>query len=322
MTKKRKIIYITIAAAIVIIAALAIIFMPKTAPQTVTEMLSTAQKYLVEMEYERAIAEFNKVIELDPMNADAYLGLAEAYEKSGDIDKAIETLENCFELTGDERLQARLALLNGENADNAEVSETETSIDETTAETEDSEEFIIIKDKEYSTKLTTLYLYDESLTDGDLKELYKMTELTDLNIGFTKITNLNALSGLKKLDRLIVESNSQLSDISGLSELTNLTSLNLRDNHINDISALSGLENLVALNLSGNHISDVSALSELKELFSLNLRNNEIINDFNGLSVLSGLPNLQLLELGENNLSYSDKRALEEILPHTLIQFF
>ena len=237
MTKKRKIIYITIAAAIVIIAALAIIFMPKTAPQTVTEMLSTAQKYLVEMDYERAIAEFNKVIELDPMNADAYLGLAEAYEKSGDIDKAVETLEKGFELTGDERLQARLALLNGENTDNAEVSETETSITETTAETEDSEEFIIIKDKKYSTKLTTLYLYDESLTDDDLKELYKMTELTDLHIGFTKITNLNALSGLKKLDRLTVESNSQLSDISGLSELTNLTSLFLSDNHINDISA-------------------------------------------------------------------------------------
>ena len=108
MSKKRKIIYITIAAAIVIIAALAIIFMPKTAPQTVTEMLSTAQKYLVEMEYERAIAEFNKVIELDPMNADAYLGLAEAYEKNGQHDKAVETLEKGFEVTSDERLKTLL----------------------------------------------------------------------------------------------------------------------------------------------------------------------------------------------------------------------
>ena len=128
MTKKRKIAYISIAAAIIVIAALAMIFMPKTAPQTVTEMLSTAQKYLVEMEYERAIAEFNKVIELDPMNADAYLGLAEAYEKSGDIDKAIETLEKGFELTGDERLQARLALLTSGSAEETQTSaETEKS---------------------------------------------------------------------------------------------------------------------------------------------------------------------------------------------------
>ena len=131
MTKKRKIIYITIAAAIVIIAALAIIFMPKAAPQTVTEMLSTAQKYLVEMDYERAIAEFNKVIELDPMNADAYLGLAEAYEKSGDIDKAVETLEKGFELTGDERIRAALAALRSENE---ETSETEAAVEETETE--------------------------------------------------------------------------------------------------------------------------------------------------------------------------------------------
>ena len=105
--------------------------MPKTAPQTVTEMLSTAQKYLVEMDYERAIAEFNKVIELDPMNADAYLGLAEAYEKSGDIDKAVETLEKGFELTGDERIEAALAALRSENE---ETSETEAAVEETETE--------------------------------------------------------------------------------------------------------------------------------------------------------------------------------------------
>ena len=108
MSKKKRIIYVAIASAIIVIAALAIIFMPKTAPQTVTEMLSTAQKYLVEMEYERAIAEFNKVIELDPMNADAYLGLAEAYEKSGQHDKAVEALEKGFEVTSDERLKTLL----------------------------------------------------------------------------------------------------------------------------------------------------------------------------------------------------------------------
>ena len=129
MSKEKRIIYVAIASAIIVIAALAIIFMPKTAaPQTVTEMLSTAQKYLVEMEYERAIAEFNKVIELDPMNADAYLGLAEAYEKSGDIDKAVETLEKGYELTGDERLQARLALLTSGSAEETQTSaETEKS---------------------------------------------------------------------------------------------------------------------------------------------------------------------------------------------------
>ena len=298
MTKKRKIIYITIAAAIVIIAALAIIFMPKTAPQTVTEMLSTAQKYLVEMDYERAIAEFNKVIKLDPMNADAYLGLAEAYEKSGDIDKAIETLEKGFELTGDERLQVRLALLNGENTDNAEVSETEASIDETTAETEAPEEFITIKGEQYSTRLTELTLRSLELTDSDIKELNKMTNLTDLDLYENQISDISVLSELTNLTSLALSENT-ISDISALSGLTNLKHLYLGRNQISDISALSELTNLKTLHLDGNQISDINSLSKLLNLTYLELGNNQI----NDISVLSELTNLTNLHLDRNQIS-------------------
>ena len=328
MTKKRKIAYISIAAAIIIIAALTIIFMPKTAPQTVTEMLSTAQKYLVEMEYERAIAEFNKVIELDPMNADAYLGLAEAYEKSGDIDKAIETLEKGFELTGDERLQARLALLNGGNADNAEVTETtavaETTIVEKTATEEttvekileettpasttsvletsvaeqavstDTESFITIQGKQYSTNLTELRLSSWGLNDEDITELNKMTNLTFLTLW-----------------------DNYISDINSLSELTNLTSLSLSNNRISDISALSKLTNLTELSLDINLISDISALAELKNLTSLELFENQISD----ITPLMKLTNLKYLNLTNNPISESDIEALKAALPNCDIMF-
>ena len=256
MTKKRKIIYITIAAAIVIIAALAIIFMPKTAPQTVTEMLSTAQKYLVEMDYERAIAEFNKVIELDPMNADAYLGLAEAYEKSGDIDKAVETLEKGFELTGDERLQARIAMLNGENTDNAEVSETETSITETTVETtvETEIKYVNVQGFEIPTNITELHLIGPDIpyesgssaeTDED-KHIYRLEE---------PLSDISFLADFKELKKLDLALNN-LTDISVLSDLKSINELWLDINQISDISALSGLTNLTHLDLDSNPISD------------------------------------------------------------------
>ena len=104
---KKRIIIICTALIIVLCAAAAILLMPHESSVSVTEMLSTAQKYLVEMDYKRAIAEFNKVIELDPMNAEAYLGLAEAYEKNGQHDMAVETLEKGYEATGDERIVAR-----------------------------------------------------------------------------------------------------------------------------------------------------------------------------------------------------------------------
>ena len=325
MTKKRKIIYITIAAAIVIIAALAIIFMPKAAPQTVTEMLSTAQKYLVEMDYERAIAEFNKVIELDPMNADAYLGLAEAYEKSGDIDKAVETLEKGFELTGDERLQARIAMLTS----NGGV---------TVPNVSETEEFITIKGEQYSTSLTNLDLSNKNLNDEDIKELNKMTNLTDLSLWGNQISDVSVLSGLTSLTQLNLYKN-QISDISELSGLTNLTILYLGNNQLSDISALSGLINLAYLDLNENQISDISVLSGLTNLTDLHLAENQISdvsaflkhtqleklslyeNQINDISVLSGLTNLTDLSLEENQISESDIESLKSALSNCEINY-
>ena len=133
MSKKKITIIICTAVIIIFCAVTAILFIPKSDANSITEMLSTAQKYLVEADYERAIAEFNKIIELDPMNTEAYLGLAEAYEKNGQHDKAIETLEKGYEATGDARIKSMLELLTGsEEAEETEavttapVSETET----------------------------------------------------------------------------------------------------------------------------------------------------------------------------------------------------
>lgn len=106
-TKLKIIIPTIIAIAAVIIAAFCISFSPNSS-QNIEEMLSTAQKYLIEQNYEQAVIEFNKIIELDPMNPEAYLGLAKAYIDMGNTEKAVETLEKGFELTGDEMLKALL----------------------------------------------------------------------------------------------------------------------------------------------------------------------------------------------------------------------
>lgn len=63
------------------------------------EHLDLGQKYLLDGDYEQAIIEFNKVIEIEPKNVDAYLGLAEAYVAAGDYDSAKmaiqKGIENC-----------------------------------------------------------------------------------------------------------------------------------------------------------------------------------------------------------------------------------
>ena len=107
---KKNIIIIIIAAILVLglgagITALAVTNSPS---YKVSHGLELADRYLSEHKYKQAILEYEKVLEIEPMNVDAYIGLSKAYEKSGDIDKAIEILQEGLERTGDKRIQKRL----------------------------------------------------------------------------------------------------------------------------------------------------------------------------------------------------------------------
>ena len=72
------------------------------------DKLDLGHKYLVELSYDKAVLEFTDAIEIDPMNADAYLGLADAYIGQGDTDKAVEVLEKGFDKTGDDMIKEKL----------------------------------------------------------------------------------------------------------------------------------------------------------------------------------------------------------------------
>lgn len=132
--KLKFIIPIVIAVIAIIVAALCIDFTPRERAD-VSSIMSTAQKYLIENQYEQAIAEFNKVIEIEPKNVDAYLGLAEVYVGMGDADKAIEILEKGYEITGDERLKEMLDRLLLPVPEETTVTTTVTTVETTTAST-------------------------------------------------------------------------------------------------------------------------------------------------------------------------------------------
>jgi tetratricopeptide (TPR) repeat protein len=69
------------------------------APLTAEELLDLGEKYLLELDYEQAIVCFERLIEIEPKNARAYTGLAEAYIGLGHTDKAREVLELGLEET-------------------------------------------------------------------------------------------------------------------------------------------------------------------------------------------------------------------------------
>lgn len=72
------------------------------------KQMDLGQKCLLEEDYEGAIVAFNKIIEMDPMNVEAYIGLADAYLGLEDMDAGMDALNRGYELTKDERLQVKM----------------------------------------------------------------------------------------------------------------------------------------------------------------------------------------------------------------------
>jgi tetratricopeptide (TPR) repeat protein len=73
------------------------------APLTAEELLDLGEKYLSDIDYEQAVAYFERLIEFDAQSARAYTGLAEAYIGLGHTDKARDILEKGLEKTGGSR---------------------------------------------------------------------------------------------------------------------------------------------------------------------------------------------------------------------------
>lgn len=87
----------------------------KVAAFDLNEQLSFGQKYLDEHDYENAVMTFNKILEVDPRNIEAYIGLADAYIATNDEEEAIEILELGYEKTRDCQIKRKLADIQKDN---------------------------------------------------------------------------------------------------------------------------------------------------------------------------------------------------------------
>jgi len=110
MGSKKKVLTIVGIAVLAIIMAvfIGIIAYNNSIPVKLSKQLELGQKYLTEQDYEQAVVAYQAAIEIDPMNVDAYLGLADAYIGQGDLEKAAEVLQTGYDATADERLKDKL----------------------------------------------------------------------------------------------------------------------------------------------------------------------------------------------------------------------
>lgn len=109
---KKRIIIIAISAVVLIGAIFGVAALLSNdsvdRPLTVAQLLDLGEKYLLESNYEQALVQFHRVIEIEPMNPRGYTRAAEAYIGLGQLDRAEQILHQGFDMTGDAEIQRML----------------------------------------------------------------------------------------------------------------------------------------------------------------------------------------------------------------------
>ncbi len=119
---------------------------------------------------------------------------------------------------------------------------------------------------------------DGSITADDITDLTGLEHcinVTILNLNYHNFKNIDPLSGMIKLEKLISTWGS-LENLNGLKNLPNIYSIEASHNKINDISALKGKTKIMSLYLDYNLIEDVAPLSGIPHLDYLKLSKNAI----------------------------------------------
>lgn len=216
--------------------------------------LSVGEKYLAELNYEKATAVLETVITVEPNNAQAYLSLSKAYSYIGDIDSAIKTLEDGYNATDSTVIQTELMLLSNNNSSNTVTNETSRIVE--------------IAGQSFSSDITELILRNCGLTDADMAKLSEFTALERLDISGNSVTDLSEVGKLSTLKKLYA-ANNDISDVSALAGLTSLEYIGLRGNSITNADVLFELDNLKYLHLSGNKLSNIPKIKENLQLLYL-----------------------------------------------------
>ena len=159
----------------------------------------------------------------------------------------------------------------------------------------------------------------EDYTLGTMDELALFGEIActrvtgTLNIGepiivgnqFTAtdaITNLNALSNLESVYRLVIRFNSALVSLTGLSKLSSVYSLEIKYNtSLANLYGLSALERARTIEITGNPaLIDLSGIPNIRALSTerITISHNDALRDLSGLS--------NIIQLTILNVSYND----------------
>lgn len=76
----------------------------------VTMEIQKGERYFEQGDYDRALLAYQRAIDKNDADAEAYLGMVRVYEKTGDRELLLKTLQTGLEKTGDPRIRAMLSI--------------------------------------------------------------------------------------------------------------------------------------------------------------------------------------------------------------------
>ncbi|UXN07181.1 leucine-rich repeat domain-containing protein [Bartonella sp. HY761] len=142
------------------------------------------------------------------------------------------------------------------------------------------------------TELDDLNLANSNITD--LKFLTSLENLSKLNLTGSKATDYSSLSKLKMLYSLIL-TGASIPDLEPIRGLENLSEISLNETKIQNIEPLRETASLGEIDLRGTNISDVSSLAQKGYIYQLLLSNTKVKD----LSMLPGVRELDIRGLNE-----------------------
>jgi Leucine-rich repeat (LRR) protein len=173
--------------------------------------------------------------------------------------------------------------------------------------------------------LKVLHLGNTIIGDDGLRQLKKLTGLTDLGLRYTKTTDagLAELAGLTSLKRLTL-GGTTIGDqgLLHLKGLKNLEMLGLRSTQVTDagLAHLKDLTSLKTLDLGDTRVTDVGLthLVGLKQLETLMLMNTGITDA--AIEILRTMTSLKSLQLQGTVMSDDVVTTLQQSLPNASIR--
>ena len=189
MNKKKLIILVSVIVILAALVCVGIFAVSGNRAKRVADKLDLGEKYLEELEYEKALAAYKEVLKIDPKSVEAYLGMAEVYIAMGDYEEALEILEEGYEETESRKLEKK-------------IEEVEALMQNKVVVLDVADDFVIDwVDPNLETAMREITgIYDRDIVYGDVKD---MTELS--LYGRENITNISALKYMPKLEYLCID---------------------------------------------------------------------------------------------------------------------